>query len=294
MTNKHSTGTDDLNGFQEMALQRDLQEVHDAPPLREEFVNSLGTRLGRAFEDRTLRESRSLSSVTAAKTPRARTSTGPRTSLRKGLSLVAGLAASILVAAFIFLPKNKEPQQWMAMLEAVEDQQWVEAQSNEKGASRFWISNQQRISAEQSVRGTLYREFSLGRLSNYSPRSKKVTINKLSTVKDWNIQAQLLSAILPAESLSGDVVVISETSRELKDRQGRRRLELNVKIQQLSPPHDTCQIKLLLNPSNHLPLSCEIASDKASRSVKFSYPQTGPQTIYFLGVPEDATVQDEE
>lgn len=315
-----------LDGFQEMALKRELQDAYAVPPLREEFTDALSHRLDKAYRESYPVNQVELaeSSEILASTPKSSAPTPQQRKLRRQLYLATGLAASLLLA-FITLA-TRDSYSWAAMLEAIREQQWVEANSEEPtsigdGESRFWFSSRRRVAAQKSIRGTMFHDFVERSASNYSAERRVVTVNSLSRSADWDVQSQLLLAVLPGQqqasqtdsantSRANNFQVISEDWKPVDNEGGKQQIALNVKLQQREPPHETLRLNFRCDPETHLPMSCEVVTRSKAESsdsrdlaefrrpqrhqVNFSYPNSGPQTIYALGVPEDAQILAED
>lgn len=311
--NSHSFPTDRgeaLDGFQEMALQRELQDAYAVPPLREKFVDSLSRRLDEAYCEAYPAQQVEIAGATVSTADTAESCSLNRrqVKLRRGLYMLVGLAASLLLAFGAFA--IRDTYSWTTMLDAMRQQQWVEASAQGDGDSRFWISSHRRVSAQQNIRGTLFHDFAQRSRSNYSPERKVVTVDQLSRSANWDIQSQLLSAILPEQERTKpeQLQVVTEQWERVSGESDRQHISLRVKLRQQEPPHETLRLNFRCDPDTHLPVSCEVvtrlnsqdseAKQVANQSppqqhyVNFSYPSSGPQSIYALGVPKDAQVQE--
>lgn len=310
--NSHCFPTDRgeaLDGFQEMAFQRELQDAYAVPPLRDKFVDSLSCRLDEAYSEAYPAQQVEIAGATAssADTSVSRNSNRRKARLRGGLYVLVGLAASLLLA-FSTLA-TRDTYSWTTMLDAMRKQQWVEASAKGDGDSRFWISSRRRVSAQQNIRGTLFHDFAQRSRSNYSPERKVVTVDQLSRSSNWDIHSQLLSVIVPEQQPAKpeQLQVVREQWQRVTDEAGKPQIALRVKLQQQQSSHETLNLNFRCDPDTHLPVSCEVETrsgahgpediQKAVQSrpqqhhVNFSYPSSGPQSIYALGVPKDAQVQ---
>ncbi len=202
-------------------------------------------------------------------------------------------AASLLLAVAAW--SSRPNYSWASMIDAIDNQPWVHAEAVRDGVAqiRQWIASQKGVSATSGQGRIEYVRALSGSttLFSYSDAEPGIVRRAQTTqqpTRDWN---RLLPGLLSGRASSAPkgqpqpqaATLLDESWRRVESSNGQRYIELTVR---LLIDGETQEWILLLDPETHLPVSAHRTD--GGDSVRFSFPQDGPDSIHALGVAEDA------
>lgn len=209
-------------------------------------------------------------------------------------------AAAALLLAVTFL-NNRPAYGWAAMLEALEDCEWVQAviTGGEK-SSNGWVSSRRGVWAVQSSDRTSFHDLERQQFSSFEPDNSVVIRQDTDGTVPWDWQSLLIGILAeqfelpePAglESLMS-AKVISESWRTIPaDNEHGELVELQVTLE-LANFDRQLDLEFLIDPKTKLPLQCRVLASDEAKPVHydFSYPEEGPESIFSMGIPAGTAV----
>lgn len=220
-----------------------------------------------------------------------------RISLR--LAVVASLAAMILVA--MLLRDRSFSLAWADVQQKVAEQEWilVRGKANDGETFESWTSISLKIDALKSGNYIRFVDYKNGFKEVYDPVQKTVTRAKLNESDDWEEDHSMLEMFnviakgdksVQIKSPSPKVEIVSQIRREI-ERDGKSWVEFEMKLKE-SDEETPAKMTFLIEPDSHLIRSMQLVEGERQMTAEFSYPKSGPQSIYDLDVPKSAEVID--
>ena len=275
---------------EERQLKQLLNPVFFAPPMRDAFVDRLSQNLDAEFMVSGMPNAATIRNcvshdIAAVPVQRVRRRPLPK------LMATAAVAAIVLFSLLTW--ENRPAYGWATMLEALESCQWVQAITrNETGdgdaAAIGWFSNSARVAAREEGESRVYLNFDANTIEIFDPAANSILQR---TVQSNDQLANEFLALLLSKGGSGGFKVVNESLSEVLQG-GAPVLRLLVSLR--SPPNSgIVTLEFLIDPKTQLPISGMVLNGKGQASetaIEFSYPKHGPESIYALGVPADATL----
>lgn len=215
------------------------------------------------------------------------------------LAVVVCLAVVILVG--FLLRERPQAVVWAEVQKKVAEQEWIHRSgAYENGETiESWSSATLQIDAWRIGGNFHFVNYKTGIQESYNAKRKTITRSSLgkrerSQLKELQGWSEMFSAIASGEgsvnSPAPEVQMVSQSSRQV-ERDGKRWIEFEIKI--LGPGQDIPHaLVFLVNPKARLIRSMEVSHPDENFKTEFSYPKTGPQSIYDLGVPKSAKLID--
>ncbi len=288
--------------FDDDNLSALLQQAFDCEPPREEFVASLATRLEREFSIVTASATDEPSVSIVSPSAEAAESSRGRDWRRTGRSITAlALSGGVILAAVIWT--SRPSYSWTSMLRALEAQPWVESgvESSAEQGPHGWFSQPLQLVVVRAHGNVVWSDLDDGLQSRYESGSSVLRRERLESDATRSVEQSLLSFLIagmsePGETPDGrqaDPIVLSESWRSVGEG-ANRHIELNVVLRTGDVSGTPVHLLVTLDPQTHLPQKCQLIADQAqiASSVRFAYPDQGPQEVYDVGVPRDVVVQD--
>lgn len=208
-----------------------------------------------------------------------------------GVALVT--AASLLAA--VGLLSSRPNYSWAAMVEAMGDQPWVHAETLRDGVVRVrrWVASGGSVDASQADGQVVYRRSIRGGFTKFSfsrGEERIVQQRQVTPVADGKqpTWSRLLPSLLddPTGAEDHEARVVEESWRRVRTAEGRRLVELTVELE-----IDGKRVLWVLqvDPETHLPVSATPAEGvmgDGEETIRFSFPEQGPDSIHALGVSE--------
>ncbi len=183
------------------------------------------------------------------------------------------------------------------MLQALEAQPWVESsvEAPTEQETRGWFSQRNQLVVIRNGDDVLWNDWDDGLQSRYRSGSGVLLRERLKNDGSQSVEESLLSflrsGIAGTQSDRGsEITVVSESWRTVGNGENRH-IELDVV---LSRGEGDMHLLVTLDPQTHLPLKCQLIEEGAvvESTVRFAYPEQGPQQVYDVGVPRDVVVED--
>lgn len=215
------------------------------------------------------------------------------------LAAVASLVALILVA--LLLRESPHAVAWADVQQKVAEQEWilVRGKANDGETFESWTSISLKIDALKSGNSIKFVDYKNGFREVYDPVQKIVTRAKLDDGDDWEEDHSMLEMFnviakgdesVQIKSPSPKVEIVSQIRRKI-ERDGKTWIEFEMKLK--GPGEETpTKMTFLIEPDSHLIRSMQLVEDERQMTAEFSYPKTGPRSLYDLDVPKSAEVID--
>ncbi len=301
------------------ASERQIEQLLGAalatPQLSADFVNRLSRDLERQFEisghslsKQGLNGSKQgLNGTTNGAVHSAEPATIPLAdqvvTRRSAFRWVATAAAAAALLFAVGVWNDRPAYGWAAMIEAIEKCQWVQAitrgnENDNQNAAIGWFSQSEQVAARKVGQVRVYLDFDKQTAENFDPANRVIYQQALSAPRQ--VSGKFLAMLLTAEDLpasfpelaADDFEVVDESWQTVATGEGAGELiQLLVTLRPLASGQ-LLRLELLLDPRTHLPISGRVVDEKqtASKSIEFSYPQQGPDSIFALGVPLETRV----
>ncbi|MCA9025334.1 MAG: DUF1553 domain-containing protein [Planctomycetaceae bacterium] len=277
-------------------LSRLLQRAYDCEPPREEFVASLAERLEAELDE--LSTSHAERRITEVGKQASTTTTGRY--WRRTIRSIAAIAAVAVVVIAALIGTSRPSYSWTSMLRALEAQAWVESTVEDAAQqeSHGWFSQKNQLVVLRTGDEIQWNDWQDGLQSQYRSGSGVLLRERLGEDEPRSTEASLL-AFLRA-GISGTEIddargltVLSESWQKVGAGENQQ-IELNVILGRSESDPSPLHLLVTLDPKTQLPLKCQLIGDHAavSSTVRFAYPEEGPQQVYDVGVPRDVVVRD--
>lgn len=217
---------------------------------------------------------------------------------------VVAAAALSIVAGVIWTVGPGATSAWAQVKAAVESQNWVKMDVTVDGRPmlKSWLSPTRQIYAVQYVGMddgvadgmSLYFDGQRDVLQTYSPLDGKLeettpnaTMTATLKTSFKKLNAFRLDRTQIATFIEGeDLKLIAGPDRATKDGRPFDRYEF------VSTTSEKQTVVCLTDPSTSLPVRVEAETELGLMVTKMTYPESGPETIYALGVPQDVEIED--
>ncbi len=277
---------------EESQLEQLLKTSYGNTPPSDEFQATLLDQLDEEYQ-RTY-----LSSAAAGKLDAQpgsqRQNNRPRRLIGLRLAVSMAVAASLLLIVTLWNSQNAFG--WAAMLRALENCGWVQADAESAGLSG-WVSSQRGVLAIRSGEKVAYFDHSAQTSAQYSADKQVIDQQTMAANSgSLDVGKQLLSWLLADVTGSASeqrlsYEVLSESWRRVGEND--QDVELLVTLRSSDAQRNTYKIRAILNAETQLPTSVELLSREQGESKKvlvLEYPSEGPSSIYALGVPRETEV----
>lgn len=218
------------------------------------------------------------------------------------LAVVASLAALILVA--FLLRETPQTVAWADVQQKVAEQEWIHIVWNVKiGESvESWTSIPLQIEATrfETPSGALHLrlvDFKNGIQEQYDPeqhtvaRSRRIFEIQRQSFQSSEAMSGLFTAVMKGDKSVNvklpDTDILSQDSREI-ERNGKKWSEFELKVRHRKEPDVTSRMVFLIEPETRLIRSMQVFNGKEQATAVFSYPETGPKSVYDIGAPKTA------
>ncbi len=232
------------------------------------------------------------------------------------IAAVAGgaLAAAALLAALFVLLGDRDA--WAQVTQNLKSKPWVRwtlqipetapdgqpiPEEFRKNPPQIWLSLPKKVAATGFRGMAHFVDFGRKEVFRYEPREK--TVYRESASDRDEVQYEHFTTLLRLVMTDDPQTKLPPSPLELIDRSvkdvqegDRRWTEFRFEFRDTRQNGATHTTTVRIDPATRLPI--EMTSDeslggkKASRTFVFDYPETGPEDVYALGVPREATVLD--
>jgi hypothetical protein len=275
----------------EQRIRHLLNSAFAAPPLCAEFAERLSRELDEKFAAYSHDANGAVSNGVAhgvAVIPMKEKQVARRSSLRI-FGTVA--AAAVLLVAIVFWG-NRPAYGWATMLEALENCEWVQAitrttTENGEQAAIGWFSNSAKVVAREEGEARVYLNFKSRTVESFDPAEQLVHQQTLQN--GGRPGSEFLTLLLDSQGSTVSVdeyELVDESITKLTGDVGEL-VQLQVSLRRKAT-EKLLQLEFLMNPKTKLPVRGRVLggdTEQAARSIEFSYPRQGPESIYALGVP---------
>jgi hypothetical protein len=291
----------------ERQVEQLIQSALAAPPMSADFVNRLSLELDHEFALTTYYADNKLNGSTVNGTNGAAFVNGhvsteslsveeatvpfEAPAKRSPWRMVATVAAAAALLVAVGLWNTDSAYGWAAMLEALEKSEWVQAITRggnaEGGATAAigWFSKSQQVAAREAGESRVYLNFNKRTAENFDPAERVIRKAELAEATAPSSEA-LLIMLLDGEtaSTSADLELVDES---LQPTDNDNEAELTVTLRKKSQPNDLLRLAFVVNTQTNLPISGRVldGGQMIAKSIEFSYPKQGPDSIFALGVP---------
>jgi hypothetical protein len=209
-------------------------------------------------------------------------------------------AAVIVAAIIISLSQFKQPVvkavDFSEVAKAMEQVPWMrETGQNETGVVEIWVGFESKIHAMKYGRGNVnFIDVKGSKLSHYDSENNTITVTRMDSYP--------FDLTSPATLLAGTFKMLEEQGARITARMGSyegRRVQVQDVVQSnVDGNGGTYTMTLYIDPDSKRLYGIDMKETDATGSVfkaqsaTHDYPQSGPQTIYDLGVPRDARIVD--
>jgi hypothetical protein len=291
----------------ERQVERLIQSALAEPPMSADFVNRLSRELDHEFALTTYYADNNIKTNGVAATNGhalieavAEPETVPfaATPTKKSpWRLMATVAAAAALLVAVGLWNSDSAYGWAAMLEALEKSEWVQAITRggndaEAGAAAAigWFSPSRQIAAREAGESRVYLNFNKRTAENFDPAERVVRQSEL-VMSGTPTSEALLMMLVDGDSATAtaDLELVDES---VKPTDKENEAELTVTLRKKSQPSELLRMAFVVNTKTNLPLSGRVldGGQMIARSIEFSYPKQGPDSIFALGVPAAAPV----
>jgi hypothetical protein len=218
---------------------------------------------------------------------------------------IAALAASLLVGLWILQPRRSA---WAEVVEAVARRPWLHgsAKTSDGQDVEFWYSTSKKIMAGKGGGRFLFSDAQTGTMEIYDAADRQFgAINRLE-LSPGNRQRFADQGVLYQALLSGDVErAFGGSQRELVEQHrrevtvdGRRSDEYRFVLAATKAARIRTEMMVLVDLQTKLPTRWQVVSrgpdgQEHGRTYELDYPNSGPATIYALGVPPSVPIIDQ-
>ncbi len=280
-----------------------LQETLGCEPPRDAFVASLAASLEAEFDAVPACRSTEKGRDPASNRRRHSSRRAAWRRVRRSVAVMA-LTGVVVIAAAVWT--SRPSYSWTSMLRALEAQPWVEsAVEREAGhESQGWFSQPHRLVIVRTAGDVVWSDLDDGLRSRYESGSSVLLRERLDDEAPRSVEPSLLSFLLSGiagtdsddstQSSSGQSpVVLSESWRSV-GKGANRSVELDVVLSTGAVGSSPVHLLLTLDPDTQLPRKCELLAGEVqiASTVRFEYPDQGPQEVFDVGVPRNVVVQD--
>ncbi|MCA9076176.1 MAG: hypothetical protein KDA93_14195 [Planctomycetaceae bacterium] len=195
---------------------------------------------------------------------------------------------------------------WAQVVEAVQQRPWVHLTGEQPGDGVFdqWYGMHDQISAYQSSGYSRFSNLKQCVTESYSVDNQKIIRNEQGERSSDQVsydsftlffeelfQGKKDLSIAMAFTSDPDVPKVDQSRREINDATGHW-YEYSLVIRQQGPKPHTMKVRV--DADTLLPQTMTVVDGDhdASMTVRFDFPETGPQDIYALGVPRDTEIVD--
>lgn len=271
-----------------------LRQAYDCEPPSEEFVARLSGHLEGEFN----REAARLAHGRPVSGQHDRMSQRRGSLWRRHLRSVIGTCVAVCVVFGVVIGTSRPSYSWMSMLQALESQPWVEStiSGTSEQKTRAWFSQPHRLVVIRKGDDVVWSDWNHQLQSRYTSGASVILRDRLGQAEPRSAASSVLSFL--RSNLEGaepgataEIGVLSESWRAIGE--GDERLvELDVVLSDSEGP--PLHLLVTLDPQTHLPLKCQLIDDNAvvASTVRFEYPEEGPEQIYDVGVPRDVVTLD--
>lgn len=213
------------------------------------------------------------------------------------LAFTMATAASLLLITALWNTQNAYG--WASMLRALESCDWVQAVASNNGL-RGWVSSQRNVLAIRDGEQVAFHD------GRQQMSAQYLADHDVVYEQAWRSQSarasageQLFALLLANEpgaatsGLDGYQVVAESWERAAGDEADASRdtVELRVTLRGSDAKRTAHKLLIVVDAETHLPQSCRLITNKDSaKSLQFSYPDEGPNSIFALGVPRETEV----
>lgn len=285
--------------FEDEASQRRVEQLlrttFAAPPMSADYVNRISQQLDREFASSSS-EVNGVAHAEPVTIPISQAATTRRSTLRIFGTAVA--AAALLVAVGLW--SDRPAYGWAAMIQALEGCDWVQAITRPQAnggepAAIGWFSKSAQVAAREEGQARVYLNFQTNTAENFNPTDQ--TIYQHGLTKPSQLSGELLALLVGMKDQPTALANVDATNLEVVEESWREVLEENDKFIELQVTlrqknNELLRLVFVLDPETQLPLSGRVLDERqrAKKSLEFSYPQQGPDSIFALGVPREAKV----
>ncbi len=282
---------DQHDNQQEAQIEELLKTSYGDTPPSDEFQATLLRQLDREYQQTYF------SSPDPAKREATcdtlRRDSRPRRLIGLRLAVTMAVAASLLLMVTLWNSQNAYGL--AAMLRALENCGWVQADSESVGSSS-WISSQRGVLAIRSGEEVAFFDHRMQTSARYSADHQVIYQQAMADAGPLDVGEQLLSRLLAngtdaADRQSPGYDVLSESWRHVGE--NGQDVELLVTLRSSDAQRNTHRVRALLDAETHLPKSVELLSREQGAPTKMlvlKYPSEGPSSIFALGVPRETEV----
>lgn len=287
---------------EERQVERLIQSALAAPPMSSDFVNRLSRELDHEFALTTYYADNNLNGTNGhvpTETSSAEEATLPfeAPAKRSPWRLMATVVAAAALLVAVGLWNSDSAYGWAAMLEALEKSEWVQAITRggngaEAGtaAAIGWFSPSQQVAAREAGESRVYLNFNKRMAENFDPAERVVRQSELITSSTPTSEA-LLMMLVDGDSATAtaDLELVDES---VKPTGKENEVELTVTLRKKSQQNELLRMAFVVNTQTNLPISGRVldGGQMIAKSIEFSYPKQGPDSIFALGVPAAAPV----
>ena len=219
---------------------------------------------------------------------------------RRVLKWTATFAAAAALVLAIGFWGSRPAYGWAAMLEALKECEWVQAVVTRDGQqSSGWVSSSRGVWAVQSAEQTFFHDLQNQELCSFESSHNLVWQREQQT-SQWDWQSLLIAILAEELDLPDSAQLETLMSARLldesweavpADNEHGNLIKLQVTLA-ISEASRQLELEFLLDPQTHLPLECRVVSAGQQNSVSYdlSYPEQGPDSIFYLDVPAETSV----
>lgn len=219
--------------------------------------------------------------------------------------VLAGLAACLLVSFVIF--QSTGHSAWADVVEAVAGRPWLHGSGESTNGQKveFWYSAQKRVMASKMGDQVLFSDARTGVMETYGNGGGQPPAIQRRAISAGNRQRMAEQGVLFQALLGGNVEkFLAGSGAELVEQRrrkvtvgGKQREEYRFVIADTTGSGIRTETTMLVDPKTKLPTRWDVisrgpAGEKHGISCELDYPDSGPASIYALGVPRSAPVVD--